>query len=91
MTTASRTNENHLNWQFKKLKVKFEDKRFQKKGPITIKDIPLDELLATFQDHEKKLLDIFNQRRNRLDHFNNGNGFDYNSRELNTSIENIFF
>lgn len=44
---------------------------------ITIKDIPQDELLATFQDHKKKLLDIFNQRRNRLDHFNIGNGFDY--------------
>lgn len=46
-------------------------------GPITLKDVPIDELIATFKDHEEKLRVIFSERRQKSDHLNRGNGFDY--------------
>lgn len=46
-------------------------------GPITLKGVPIGELLSTFREHEKWLRAIFMERRNKMDHLNKGNGYDF--------------
>lgn len=45
--------------------------------PITLKNIPMSELISTFCDHEENLRSIFNERRQMSDHLNRGNGYDH--------------
>lgn len=44
---------------------------------ITLKNVAIDELLATFYQHKTTLQTIFDQRRSKQDRFNYGNGLDF--------------
>lgn len=44
---------------------------------ITLKAIPIDDLLSTFEDNEAELRRVFDGRRGQLDRFNYGNGYDF--------------
>lgn len=44
---------------------------------ITLTDIPVAELLATFDSNKIKLEIIFNYHRSKLDRFIRGNGYDF--------------
>lgn len=46
-------------------------------GKISLKNVPIDELLGTFDDNKTVLQNLFEERRNKLDRFNYGNGFDF--------------
>lgn len=46
-------------------------------GKITLKDVAVDGLLATFNDSKTVLQDLFDKRRGKLDRFNYGNGLDF--------------
>lgn len=44
---------------------------------LTLKNVPIDDIMNTFTDNKPLLQSIFEQRRFKLDRFNVGNGYDY--------------
>lgn len=54
-----------------------ESKREQNTEKITLKDMTIAELLATFDENQIELQDLFDRRRGILDRLNYGNGYDF--------------